>query len=352
MHSTHLELFKAVLGDRFNYLEKYYENLKPLDIIDTRPIGEPIFDQIFPSELCSKLFGTPNTDRSDRPQRKMDLAVLREIYHLWKDKNYFDISPTLTTKLIDTELRDVDTFFIRAPYRSMYLSLPKGNGLFIPNNKTGLHEVESIYLTFEDFGEPKSIIVPFQNKKFDNTTKHIHMLVCGETKGTYGDAIMFFDLIFFEGKVSESITLNKDLLDNPTFWDSALEVFNFVSKVLLYINCSNTSIQKIAGLDLEEKLRNLKSNTKKRKLIQKYCRISPEAHNLLDVVINHDHGVQSKNPCASIALGPKAFEKVRPHFKTQRYGTALSQSKIIWVESYVRGEGAEFFRDTHNFKVT
>lgn len=351
MRSTHFELLQTVLGDHTKYLINYFENLKILDSDIKHPIDEDVFDRIFPPETCANLFGTPNLDRSTRAQRKMDLAVFRQTYHLWRDRNYFDISPKLTGKLIETELRDVDTFFIRAPYRSMYVSLPKGNGLFIPNNVSGLHEVEGIYIAFNDYGGPKGLSVPSKGLTLYGVTKHIHMLICGETKGAFGDAIMFFDLIFFEGKVSESIERNKELLENPKLWPHIVEIFTFVTKTLLYINCANTAIQKIAGMDLGVKLRNLKSPAKKRKLIKKYSKVSPEAHSFLDVIINHEQDTPGKTGGTSILLGPKSLEKVRPHFKTQRYGAALSQSKIIWVESYLRGEGAEFFKDKHSFRV-
>jgi hypothetical protein len=352
MRSTHFELLQAVLGEHSKYLIQYFENLKVMDFDISHPIDEDVFDRVFPAETCANLFGTPNLDRSTRAQRKMDLALLRQTYHLWRDRNYFDISPRLTGKLIDTELRDVDTFFIRAPYRSMYISLPKGNGLFIPNNISGLHEVEGIYLAFNDYGGPKGLLMPSKNLTLHGVTKHIQMLISGEPKGTFGDAIMFFDLIFFEGKVSESIERNKEILENPKLWDHIVEIFTFVTKVLLYINCANTAIQKIAGLDLEVRLNNIKSSAKKRKMIKKYCKISPEAHSLLDVIINHEQDTPGKSKDSSILLGPKALEKVRPHFKTQRYGSALSQSKIIWVESYLRGEGTKFYKDKHSFKVT
>ena len=352
MRTTHFELLRLVLGDNTKYLDNYFESISGIDTDDDHPIDEDVFDRVFSPEACSNLFGTPGVDRSSIMQRKMDLAVLRQTYHLWKDRNYFGISPKLTSKLIDTDLRDVDTFFIRAPYRSMYLSLPKGNGLFIPNSTSGLHEVDSIYIAFNDYGGPKDLMIPSRGMTLPGVTKHIHMLVCGEQKGSFGDAIMFFDLIFFEGKVSASIERNKEILENPDLWPHITEIFNFVTKVLLYINCSNISIQKIAGLDLEEKLRNLKSTAKKRKLIKRYSKVSPEAHNLLDIIIDHSQDTPSKTGNSSVLRGPKSLEKVRPYFKTQRHGVGLSQSKIIWVESYIRGEGAEFYKKKHTYRVT
>jgi hypothetical protein len=352
MRKTHLELFKEILGDGFIYLEKFYKEISLLDTHDRHPLHEQIFERIFPHDTCSVLFGTPDVDRSTRIQRKMDLAVIREIYHLWKDKNYFDLSPQLCSLLIDADLKDVDTFFLRATYRSLYLSLPKGTGLMIPNVQTGLHEVESIYITFDDYEEPQNIIVPNKGTILNNATKHVHMLICGEQKGMFGDAILFFDLIFFEGKISDSIDINKELLDRPNTWDYIVEVFNFVTKVLLYINCANVSILKIAGMDIEKKLRELKNPAKKRKFLQKFTKISPQSHSYLDVTISHDPDDTSKPGGPHTFRGTKSLEKVRSHFKTQKFGPGRADSKIILVQSYVRGEGAEFFKQKRTFKVT
>jgi hypothetical protein len=351
MRTTHFELFQTVLGERYSYLSAYFEAIKSEDINTNQPLDERLFNGIFPPEICAKIFGTPTLDRTTRAQRKMDLTIIRQAYHLWRDKNYFDITPGLCDRLKDTDLKDVDTFFLRTPYRSMYLSLPKGTGLMISNPQSGLHEVESIYLTMDDYGESHTVSIPNRNMTLEGVTKHLHMLVCGETKGLFGDAIMFFDLIFWDGKVSISIEKSKDILENPSLWSHLVEVFNFVVKILLYINCSNAAIRKVAGLDVESKLNGLKNTAKKRKLIQRYSKISPQAHNILDVVISGDRGSSETSDSPIHHLGPKSLERVRRHFKTQRHGPGWSQSKIIWVESYIRGEGAEFYRDKHTYKV-
>jgi len=352
MRITHFELLQMALGDKFKNILEYFEAIKIADEDLEHPLNEQLFDRIFPANLCSILFGTQNLDRSQRLQRKMDLSVLRQTYPLWRDRNYFDITPELCARLKDTELRDVDTFFLKTPNRSMYISLPKGNGLFITAPTSGLHEVEGVYLTLDDYEEPTDILVPRKKVILENSTKHLHMLVCGEIKDDSSDALMFFDLTFFEGKVSDSIERNKELLDCPELWDRLLEIFNFITKVLLYTNCANVSIQRIAGLNIQEKLKNLKNVAKKRKLLQKYSRISPQAHKLLDVIITSNNGPSGQDSHPTHSNGPKGLERVRPHFKTQKFGTARAQSKIIWINPYIRGEGAEFYRDKQVYKIT
>ena len=351
MRITHFETFQTLIGERKNYLFSYFDAIKDIDRDQDTPLEESLFDRILSVDTCANLFGTPNLDRSTRIQRKMDLAVIRHMYHLWKDKNYFDITQELYNRLKDTDLKDVDIFFLRTPFRSMYINLPKGNGLFVPNNQTGLHEVESIYLLMDDYKEPQNITIPSKDLTINGATKHMHMLVCGETKGVYGDAVMFYDLIFQDGKISEALEKNKEILENPSLWPQAIEVFNFTLKILLYINCANASIRKEAGLDLEAKLRGLKNPTKQRKLIQRYSKISPQAHSILDVVIDHGQDTSGASDSSTHSYVPKGLERVRRHFKTQRYGTGLSMAKIIWVEAYSRREGAEVYREKKTFKV-
>lgn len=352
MRTTHLESFKAILGERFGYLEQYYNEITKLDKDDKHPLPEDLFDRIFSPEQCSLLFGTPDLDRTTRLQRKMDLAVLREIYHLWRDKNYFDLSPELCSMLRDADLKDIDTFFLRTPYRSMYLSLPKGNGFMIPNRQSGLHEVEGIYITCDDYADPQNLILSQTTEKLEGVNRHIHMVICGEHKGVLGDAILFFDLVFFDGKVSDSIERNKNILNAPDLWKHIVDIFNFVTKVLLYVNCSNVSILKVAGMDIEAKLRELRNPAKKRKLIQRYIKTSTQAHSYLDISISHDPDAKESTKSGQHFSGPKSLEKVRAYFRTQRYGTELSQSKIILVQSYLRGEGTEFYKEKKNYKIT
>jgi hypothetical protein len=352
MRATHLELLQLVMGERYTQLKGYFEAIKSTDICTDHPIEETLFNSIFSPETCAKLFGTPGTDRSSRMQRKMDISIIRHAYHLWKDKNYFEITPKLCDILKDADLGDIDTFFLQTPYRSMYISLPKGNGFMVTNSQSGLHEIDSIYLVFDDYKEPHKMLIPNKNIIIENALKHIHMLVCGEIKEEFGDAILFFDLIFTEGKVSDSINKNKEILENPNLWPHIVDVFYFVVKILLYINCANVSIRKVAGFDLKTKLNGLKSPAKQRKIIQRFNKISPEAHSILDVVINHTHDITGSSGEPSHRLGPKRLERVRKHFKVQKFGAGRSQAKIILVDSYVRGEGADFYRDKKIYKVT
>jgi hypothetical protein len=326
-----------------------YEIIKEYDKSNA-PVTEMIFDKMFSAEVMSKLLNVSLEARMEYPTRKLDTSVAQHLYHLWKDKNYFDITAGLCEKLKDTDLRDLDTFFLRAPYRSMYLSLPKGNRMMIPGEGTGLHEVMGIYLLMNDFGKPETIAIRTENNKVPGVTKYLHILACGEEKTEYNDALVFFHLLFWEGKLSDSIAKNKEILgQSGPLWPNIQEIFTFVTKVLIYLNCANVEIRQMAGFDIQKKLDGLKSAAKKRKVLQRYEKTSILPHKLLDTIVDHDQGGMGKTGTSGHSLGPMALEKVRGHFKAQRYGEGLFQSKVIWVEPYVRGDGAEFYRDEKRY---
>jgi len=351
MRRTHLESFlSSPVGPAF--LEGF-SILKPYDI-NNDILPEMLIDRLFSPEFFSRALGSPLKTHADRAQRKLETSVVQHMYHLWRDKNYFDISPRLCDKLIDTDLKDMDTFFLKTPFRSMYLSLPPGNGLHIHNEHTGEHELLGIYILLQDYGKPETVAIRTEDNKVDGVTKYLHILAAGEDKAKYDDALVFFHLMFWEGKISDSIERSKQFLSpDPELWPSVLEVFNFVTKVLLYLNCANVSIQKIAGFDIGGKLAGLKSSAKKRKLLQRYEKQSTEAHRLLDTMI--DRSQYSGNQLSSKApggfLGPKPLERVRGHFKVQHFGIGCLEQKVIWIEPYIRGSDAEYFRDEKHYRL-
>lgn len=347
MRKTHIEMFMET--PVWPVFKQAYEAIKEFDKGET-PVTEMLFDKMFSAEVMSKILDTPLETRLERPRRKLDTSVAQHLYHLWRDKNYFDITAELCEKLKDTDLRDLDTFFLRAPYRSMYLSLPKGNGMMIPGEGTGLHELMGIYLLMDDFGKPETVAIRTEDNKVPGVIKYLHILACGEEKSEYNDALVFFHLLFWEGKLSDSIAKNKGIMgESGPLWPNIQEIFTFITKVLIYLNCANVEIRQMAGFDLQKKLDGLRNTAKKRKVLQRYERTSVQPHKLLDIVVDHDQTGMAKTGSFGHSLGPKALEKVRGHFKAQRYGVNLSQSKVIWVEPYVRGEGAEFYRDQKRY---
>lgn len=349
MKLTHLEKITKLLGNKSYILHEAFKAIKEKDFDQSDPVDENIFEILFTPDFFSSLFGTPDLDRSNRLQSKMDQSVMRHMYHLWRDKNYFDITPALVSKLKDTDFRDIDTFFLRVPYRSFYMSLPDNNGMKVKSDHGTLHNVKSIYVTMNDYSAPTTMVVPRKNIILNDITKQLHMLVCGEGSSIMDDTLMFFNLIFWGGKVSSSLERNKDLLD-ATMWEEIIEVFNFVTKILLYMNCSNVAIREEAGINIEKAVKNIKKEHKRQKAIKKLSRLSVHKHKIFDVIINQDRD-SGKPKTSNEDRGKKDLEKVRGHFKVQRFGKGLSSSKVLWIKPYIRGEGAEYFRGKHTYKV-
>jgi len=219
--------------------------------------------------------------------------------------------------------------------------------MYIPGEGSGMHELRGIYLIYQNFDTPKDISVRTEDNVVKQVTKFVHILACGEEKGMYNDAFVFFHLLFWDGKVSDSIEKNKTILEGrPDLWGHINNIFQFVSKILLYINCSNVNVRKEAGFDFEKRLAAIKNNGKRRKFENRYTKVlSSKPHTVLDTIISEHGTTGSGTQGQGRVLGPKGLEKVRGHFKQQRYGKESAQSKIIWVEPYIRGEGAEFYKD-------
>jgi hypothetical protein len=351
MRKTHLERFKE--SPVWTAFHEGFRIIKTIDR-DKEFVPETLFDRVFTPEFVARAMGNPVHLHETRLQRKLDTSVAQHLYHLWADGNYFDISPRLCNKLLDTDLKDIDTYFLKTPFRSMYLSLPQGNGMYLHNDQTGKHEVKGIYVLFQDFGQPETIAFRTVGNKIEGVLKYLHILAVGEEVQEWDDTLVFFHLLFWEGKISESIEKSKALLPpDPTLWPSIEEIFGFVTKVLLYLNCANVSIQKVAGFDLDGKVAGLKNKTKKRKLQHRYEKLSTKPHNLLDIVVDHRSGVGAEpaSKGSSGLLGPKALERVRGYFRMQHFGKGSLESKVIWIEPYIRGSDAEYFREERRYKL-
>jgi hypothetical protein len=340
MRITHFERFqKSVLG------EMYDEGFKLCKAVDTNPkvpLSDRAFDIVFTPEYLAHY--THSSVEARRNSRKFDITFAQHTYHFLTDRHVFDITPALCKRLQETDFRDIDTFFIKTPSRSMYISLPKGNGIKIPSCDTGeLHEVEGLYLLFDDFGKPQTIFLGEKQLEVKDVVKHVNILAVGEEHGEYDDALIFFNLILWQGKVSESIERNVQHIGAQNdLWPHINTIFDLVTKILIYINCSNAVIRNVLGIDLKSAVEAKKSNKKIKKLLHRYSKQSVLPHKQLDVTVI-DKSTTSDSTDTNIGH-KKLLEKVRPHFKIQHYGTGLSESKVIFIESYVRGELAGSFR--------
>jgi hypothetical protein len=354
MRKTHLEKFlQSPAGKPVEDILKLIAPYDPHEK-DSPGIGqivdEGLFDRVFRPEFLAQVMGGDVAFHTQRIQRKLETSIVQQIYHTWKDRNIFDLTLPLCQKLNATDFRDVDTFFLRAPFRSMYISMPKGNGHYVKDAITGLHELIGIYLLYQDYGDGRDTGIRDDKNVVKDVIKYIHVLACGEEKSLYNDSLVFFHLLFWKGKVSASIERNRPILQaGDEAWKYVQDLFQLVSKILLYINCSNAVIEQIAGIDVDKKLAALKNKSKKRKLLKKFDRESVLPHKKLVITIDRTNKTHSQGEkTASIK---KSLERVRGHFKVQRYGTDRSESKIIWIEPYIRGEGSEDYKDERRYRL-
>lgn len=319
MRLTHYERFIQSFG---HFFEDYFKQCERFD-----PGIHPISEQV----ICD-VFATGS--------RLLDLSLAIHLYHAWKDKNFYELTPNLCDILTRTELRDIDTSFIMLPERSMYLSLPPNNNLVVPCDQTGrLHKAAGIYLSFINFQQPTTIFLGKELRKTENVIKHLSIMVVGEEIGEHNDALIYFNLCFWHGKVSDSIERN---VENTIGLNNELlphirEAFNLVSKVLLYISCSNAVLRQVAGIDIDTILGRKKNKGKIRKQAKRLSRLSSFSHKQIDATTISKRSIEQYN--ASVSTGRKVLlESVSPHFKVQHFGPQNSQTKIIHIDGYERGE--------------
>ena len=326
MRRTHLETFFANIPEGELFLEGF-RRCAEQDVCPNQIVPEiTAFESFSPNLL--KRTGYENSPR--------DLVLIQHMYHAWKDRNYFDITPELFQRLRETDLQDVDSFFLNTPFRSMYLSVPKGNGIFVPERGETKYELSGIYILSHVFETPSSIALEKIQKTVENVSKYLSIATIGEGIDPLDDAVVYYYVLFWDGKISDSIERNKSELGLATeLWPTVKETFEFIAKTLLYIGCSNANVRQEVGVNLEAMYDRLKNPSKKRKLLQRYSKVSLEPHKVLDTIIR-DHDSE-KYDSETREGRKKGLEKVRRHIKTQRFGTNLSKTKLIWVESYSRG---------------
>lgn len=340
MKKTHFERFFERMPNQL-----YIDAFKTIEEFDLQnePLTETIVSTIFSPQYLATATNTPLSYKQSTNQRQTDITICNHMYHLWKDKNYFDVSPELCKLLLATDFKDIDTFFIRSPYRSMYLSLPKGNGIMLPGDQTE-HELEGLYVLFFDLQKNHEIMMGPDQIKINDANKCFAVMAVGEEHGLFDDALIYFWLMFWDGKVSDSINKNQiHISSSNELWPSIRNIFTFLSKVLIYINCSNKVMTEVAGVNINDLISKKSNPAKIRKVLNRYQKLSTVPHKILESTINRHQQVISSS--INISTGQKkGLEIVRPHFKVQHYGHQLSKHKVILVDTYLRGEGIEGYK--------
>ena len=152
-----------------------------------------IQNSIVPEITAFESFNPELLKRVGYENSPRDLVLIQHMYHAWRDRNYFDITLELFRRLQETDLQDVDTFFLNTPFRSMYLSVPKGNGILVPERGETKYELSGIYILSHVFEKPSSVIFGTNQKSVENVSKYLSIATIGEGIDPLDDAVVYFE---------------------------------------------------------------------------------------------------------------------------------------------------------------
>jgi len=246
-------------------------------------------------------------------------------------KDYM-VMPKLSVMLDETSI-DTDYDFLKAPYHSLAIEPPPGFES-IYNEDTGKHNVQVIYLTFDDLKDLKEIRFMIVGKP---NTKKTHPL---------DDA--FF---YFVTKIKKDMSIESCLIDDIKRMESDAErmgenmklmkkniskshrVFNYCINVLLYINSANAdkAWRNVYPHHVENRMQKLKDKKriKRLKKINKSMKKCVLGENIV-------RSYTSKTSESKWSLSKRIH--VSGHYHKYWYGSGKNKVlKPKWIEPYWKG---------------
>lgn len=265
-------------------------------------------------------------------------------YYIGKGRTY-RICDDIAEMLLNTKL-DIDTCMVKSPFREIQLVLPSEIPLLnVYNESTGYHKAAWIYVNFHE----------------DLTHKMVRILIVGKPNESsvhkYDDAIFYFRVPLYEGKVDQSLKLCLENWKNDplheTFAAAKEEemlprIFHFVLNVLLYLTSHDADIirELTEGERLVKKKAGMKSSGKIKRIDRKLSGLSkiPVYYVGKNIQLSSEERELYRN------TGSKHSVRypVGGHWRMQWYGPKDSQyQKQIWIRPYFRGpELAELIKST------
>lgn len=138
---------------------------------------------------------------------------------------------------------------------------------------------------------------------------------------------------------------NLDYSDSELFYTDGLLFYRIVMNAILYIISNKSEIPKKNSpiRKIEKSLVNAKSFLKREKLKQNLERVSNLDYFEVGVsekpiILKHQNGEEQYLDYQK--LDKKIFRRfmVRGHWRNQRYGPGLVETKLIWIKPYIKGD--------------
>ncbi|KAA6183722.1 hypothetical protein F2Q65_14885 [Thiohalocapsa marina] len=266
------------------------------------------------------------------------------------------VTPALQALLAETDLvSGLPARFFRCPHPLAYIAFPRPSDLRVPNQVSGLHELEGVYVG--TYSVPPHHALHHKDGRNralqldpDKPTRVVELVLTGSPvgkKNALDDASQ--DLVLFIQDEDECLST---LLERHLTYFQRPEIYEVpgmrpanpeevqlvrpmvlaLAKVLLYLNLADAEQARIDERDaLERKYR-------------RYGKLTAARRAKLEATYNRTllgpNSVPDAGAGATLHARDEAKNRIRPHwkrghFKRIRFGERLSQSRLQWIQPYL-----------------
>lgn len=279
-------------------------------------------------------------------------AFILQEFRIWKEwknlgRNIFSFSQNITELLKETDVLDIDISLIKLPYQNFYIDLSSAK---IPLEENSSEFIEGAFIRDEhddgDNGETfeRAIDIDFVSKDYIDKYWKINKHLDWDMERGFHSMVLFLDRKDSLKTIEDAIKFDKkafvgeytfDDRDDDTKIDLYLihkqfvdRTINFIINCLLYLTTKEADIEEKYPTDLPTHLKSklAKANTKRKKEVVKdeifrngFTKIKYVGQN-----IKQTHNNNGSN-------GDVATHWRRGHWRNQKFGQNLSESKLVWI---------------------
>jgi hypothetical protein len=264
-------------------------------------------------------------------------------------KKIYRFEQAITEKLIATNIKKVDSVFIKSPFpnQSVWLELPYNIDIKIPGDN-GLKRARGVFVYVGDLDAKDYMMVTNENldnfSMIDSNIKRsIKILALGEKQPNqdFEDATLYANLYMHDGDIFPQ--LNNHIEKNITgphknvIKPILAEMFRFVINSMLYLTNSKVDVIPVVA-----DYKRYTHGTNHTKTEQKNKGLSKLEHLVVGRSITLSRGfvdaLTSSRKSGSHQIGCPHWI-VSGHWRNQPCGPGLSQIIVIWIEPYEKGKG-------------
>jgi hypothetical protein len=335
IQKTHYEMVKEILHSRKLF------NLFDLDTFISQTNSycgkNPSFDEFARSPFIQQVASLIETPK-DKSVITVYCNVLYHLYAMYQNhERIYYVCPKLAMDLARTEL-NIDSYFLKSPFPEIYIQIDPG--LYYLSDECGEHPVRGFYVNLREDGDNKLI-----------------RIMAAALKGNYAeigpsndDALFYFKFNMGPGKIKEQLQTYIEGTVKPN--ESELkayggyynmnhiqELFLFVLNTLLYITSKDADILRQLPMKFNEKVSNMKSKAKIRKLLQRQAKTTSLPILVMGSKFISEYTLDQVKGNGGIGrwkLDKKLY--VSGHWRHQWYGSGEARkADLIYIRPYEKG---------------